>query len=172
MGEKGYNRGTTGHCHDPFYRGHLIKYTKIKKLEKLGLNSLNEVLNKIKNDKIIMLEIKNEDKKYQKLANILNKTLKKYSLNFYLCSFNYDLMKLIKEKYYSYKCGLIIGYQMNKDKINNSLNFNSLSLSYAEKNFNKETFIWTVNDIKNLKINKRYNIITDNPLKIFKQLSK
>ena len=35
-------------CHDPFYRGHFIKYTKIKKLEKLGLNSLNEVLNKIK----------------------------------------------------------------------------------------------------------------------------
>ena len=66
-------------CHDPFYRGHFIKYTKIKKLEKLGLNSLNEVLNKIKTDKIIMLEIKIEDKKYQKIANILNKTLKKYS---------------------------------------------------------------------------------------------
>ena len=57
-------------CHDPFYRGHFIKYTKIKKLEKLGLNSLNEVLNKIKTDKIIMLEIKIEDKKYQKLALI------------------------------------------------------------------------------------------------------
>ena len=41
-----------------------------------------------------------------------------------------------------------------------------------KKIFNKETFIWTVNDIKNLKINKRYNIITDNPLKIFNELSK
>ena len=61
---------------------------------------------------------------------------------------------------------------MNKDKINNNLNFNSLSLSYAEKNFNKETFIWTVNDIKNLKINKRYNIITDKPLKISNELKK
>ena len=159
-------------CHDPFYRGHFIKYTKIKKLEKLGLNSLNEILIKLKTNKIVMLEIKTDDKNHQKLANILNKTLKKYSLNFYLCSFNYDLMKLIKEKYYQYKCGLIIGYQINKDKINNNLNFNSLSLTYANKNFNKETFIWTINDIKRLKINKRYNIITDNPLKIFNELSK
>ncbi len=158
--------------HDPIYHGHFIKFTKVKKLQRLGINTLIEVLNEIKTDKIIMLEIKSEDSKYNKIINNLNKTLKPFHLNYYICSFNYNLIKKLKEKYSEYKCGLIIGYQINKDKINNNLNFNSLSLSYASNNFNKETFIWTVNDLKNLNIKKRYNIITDNPLKIFKQMPK
>lgn len=156
--------------HDPIYRGHFIKFTKSKKLQKLGLNTLTEVLKKINTDKIIMVEIKSDEKRYFKIINNLNKTLKPFNLNYYICSFNYNLIKKFKEKYPNYKCGLIIGYQINKDKINNNLNFNSLSLSYASDNFNKETFIWTINDLKNIKIKKRYNIITDKPLKIFNQL--
>ena len=34
--------------HDPFYKGYYIKKTRLKKLQKLGLNSLEEVLLKIK----------------------------------------------------------------------------------------------------------------------------
>ncbi|MBR3199096.1 MAG: hypothetical protein IKG27_03680, partial [Bacilli bacterium] len=37
--------------HDPFYHEHFIKNTSSKKLKKLGLNTLEEVLDKIKTDK-------------------------------------------------------------------------------------------------------------------------
>ncbi|MBR3362657.1 MAG: glycerophosphodiester phosphodiesterase [Bacilli bacterium] len=150
--------------HDPFYKGHYIKHTSLKTLKKIGLNSLNEVLSKIKSNKIILIEIKEETGKYRILVSKLYKTIKKYNLNIYIFSFNYNLMKYLKNKYPNLKCGLLIGIKKNLNKLNNDLDFNAVNYRHSLKTPNKLTFIWTVNNIEELKkIKKGQNIITDRP---------
>ena len=153
--------------HDPFYKNYFIKYTKSRKLKKIGLNTLDEVLNKICNDKIILIEVK-EDGNIKTTAKYLYSILKKYKLNIYLCSFNYKFITHFKNKYNNIKCGLIIGGGINIKHINNNLDFNLISYRYKGKIPNKETFIWTVNNIKDIK--KEYNIITDKSKKIYDYL--
>ncbi|MBR2832953.1 MAG: glycerophosphodiester phosphodiesterase [Bacilli bacterium] len=149
--------------HDPFYKGYYIKKTRLKKLQKLGLNSLEEVLLKIKSNKALLIEIKEESNKYYILIAKLYRTLKKYKLNFYIFSFNYQLMKHFKKKHPSIKCGLLIGIKKNLDKINH-LDFNAINWRHTSKKTTKETFIWTVNNMEEFKkIKKGQNIITDKP---------
>ena len=147
--------------HDPFYNGHLIKKTLLRTLQKEGLNSLEEVLCKIKGSKILLIEIKEESRHFKILSAKLYRLLKKYDLNYYIQSFNYDLMKYIKEKY-PLRCGLLIGIKMNADKINNDFDFNSVNIKHIKKCPFKETFIWTINDKEEFdKVGSDYNIITD-----------
>ncbi len=154
--------------HDPFYENYFIRRTKVKTLQKKGLNTLEEVLEKIDNQKIILIEIKEETKKYKILCAKLSRLLKKYPLNFYIFSFNYDLMHYLQKKYPDIKTGLLIGLKMNVDKINNSFDFNALNYRHLKKATNKETFIWTV-DKKDIfeQINPKQNIITDKPEYIY-----
>ena len=148
--------------HDPFYDGHLISKTNAFKLRKKGLNTLDEVLKEIKNDKIIMIEIKEESKRYKYMLLKLNKILKKYNLNYYICSFNYNLINYFKQKYPHYKSGLLIGIKLNLDKIDNDLDFNMINYRHIKKASKKETFIWTVNNKEIFdKVLKTQNIITD-----------
>ncbi len=144
--------------HDPFYKGKLIKKENSKKLRQLGLNTLSEVLNKIKTNKIIMIEIKC-DNNIKRISKVIIKTISKYNLNIYICSFNYKLLKYLKENY-KIKCGLIIGIKINTKYINNEFDFNSINY-LCNKLSNKETFKWTVNKLDNIK-NKNDNFITDN----------
>ena len=67
--------------HNIFYAGHFIKKTKAKVLQKMGLNTLSEILKNINSDKIILIEIKEESKKYKLLIYKLVKILNKYSLS-------------------------------------------------------------------------------------------
>lgn len=153
--------------HDPFYKGKYIKNTKLKILKKLGLTSLDEIL-KINTNKIIMIEIK-ENKENKKVAKTLMKNIKKYNRNIYICSFNYNLIKYIKKNYHI-KCGLIIGLKINQNHLNDNFDFVSLNyLSNAKSE--KETYRWTVNEPSKIK-NIKENIITDNPLKIYKFIEK
>lgn len=148
--------------HDPFYDGYYINKTKLKTLQKKGLNSLEEVLEKISTKKILLIEIKEESNKHKLLLIRLNKILKKYNLNYYLCSFNYTLITTLKKKYPKYKSGLIIGIKLNTNHLKNNLDFNSINYRHIEKNPNKETFVWTVNNKEILdKVKQRQNIITD-----------
>ena len=154
--------------HDPFYNGYYINHTNAIKLQKLGLNTLEEVLSKIDSNKIIMIEVKVDDKKIKQMVKILVKILNKYSLNYYVCSFNYNFLNNFK-KYSDIKLGLIISIKINTKHLNNDFDFNSVNILYNKKVPNKETFRWTVNTKKELeKINKNENIITDNPLEISK----
>lgn len=137
--------------HDPFYLGRLIKETKLNKLLKLGLNSLDEVLNRISGNKIIMLDIKVDD--VDKMIRVLGKLLNKYNLNFYICSFNYDFVRRFKYD----KVGIIISRILNVKHID-EFDFNSINYLYKGRVFKKETFWWTVNDKNNF---KGENIITD-----------
>ena len=67
------------------------------------------------------------------------------------------------------KARLIISIKINTKHINNNFDFNSINILYNKKIPNKETFRWTVNTKKELeKVNKNENVITDNPLEIYK----
>ena len=152
-------------CHDPFYKGQLIRDTSLKKLLKLGLNSLEEILVNAGNDKMLLIEIKEESKKYKILTTKLYRILKKYNLNYYIFSFNYDLMKYFKGKYPNLKSGILIGIKKNLRRIINDFDFNAINYRHASKAPLKETFIWTVNDLKDYKMVKDWqNIITDKAL--------
>lgn len=153
--------------HDPFYRGLFINYTLSKKLIKNGLDSLENVLNMIKTDKLLLVEVKIESS-IKKTAKYLFKLLKRYNLNIYVCSFNYDFINYFSHKY-SYKCGLIIGRKINKKFIKNFFDFNMISYKYKGKIPNKETFFWTVNNVNDIK-NDYQNIITDKPKEIYNYL--
>ncbi|MBR2707990.1 MAG: glycerophosphodiester phosphodiesterase [Bacilli bacterium] len=155
--------------HDPFYKHHYIKNTNSKTLIKQGLDTLEDVLNMINNNKIIIIEVK-EENNIKKTSKYLNRVLKKYNLNFYICSFNYNFINYFNKKY-NYKCGLIIGKNINKNNIINNLTFNLLSYKYKGKIPNKETFYWTINNPKDIK-NKIENIITDKPKEIYNFLTK
>lgn len=146
--------------HDNIKDGKIINKTKYKKLK---LDKLEDLLKKLSNEKKIIIDIKEENKK---IIDILYKTIKEYDYKFYICSFNYKIINMFKTKYNKFKSGLIIGYMINIDKIHNKLDFNSLQYNLIKRiNKNKEIFIWTVNDKKTLnkilKYKKDINIITD-----------
>ena len=152
--------------HDSFYKGHLIRKTLFITLKKEGLTSLEELLCKIESNKILLIEIKEESNKFKILTIKLYRLLKKYNLNYYIQSFNYDLIKYIKEKY-PLKCGLLIGIKININRINNDFDFNSVNIKHIKKCSIKETFIWTVNSKEEFLKVKDYNIITDKPKYIY-----
>lgn len=154
--------------HDPLYKNNIIEFTKSKKLVKQGIDTLEDILNLIDNKKIIMIEVKIE-RNVIKVAKYLNRVLRRYNLNYYICSFNYNFIRYFNKKY-NYKCGLIIGKNINKNHIINSFEFNSLSYKYKGKLPNKETFYWTVNNPKEIK--NKENIITDNPKVIYDYITK
>lgn len=148
--------------HDPFFAGHFISNTKLKVLQKKGLNTLEEVLEKIDSDKIIMIEIKEERKHFHILTAKLYRLLKKYNLNYYIFSFNYKLMTYFRKKHPDMKTGLLIGIKLNTDNINNEFDFNAINYRHINKANEKETFIWTV-DTEEVykKVKHNQNIITD-----------
>lgn len=150
--------------HDPFYNGLFIKDTKTSKLKKSGLNTLTEVLEKINNQKILLIEIKEEDNNYKILNDKLYKILKKYNLNYYICSFNYELLTDFRQKYPDIKLGLIIGVKKNTDKFNHNFDFSLVNYKHINKIKDEETFIWTVNEEKTFNMVKaNQGIITDYP---------
>lgn len=128
---------------------------------------LKDMLSKINNKKILLLEIKEE--KVNMIDNwiyALEPILRMYNyLNIYLCSFNYELIKTIKERF-DIPIGLIIGYKMNKEK--DTLSFDFLMYQYKSFKYNhKKTFVWTINDKdKMIKFKDKTDyIITDNAYK-------
>lgn len=133
----------------------LIKNKTLKELKKYkigktkqSINTLDEVLKKIKTDKKIIIELKEENLFDDSIIKIIKKYIKKYK-NLYICSFRYDLMIKINSK--NCKRGLIIGYLLNRNK--NTIDFDFLSYQYGEKieiKENQELMIWG-------KINKNLN---------------
>ena len=159
--------------HDPFYKGKFIKLTTQKKLKKLGLDSLEDVLKEIKTKKIVLIEIKEEAKAYRLLVYRLYKLLKKHNINYYIMSFNYNLMKHFKKKHPEIKNGLLIGVKKNINEIDNNFDFNAVNYRHANKSKNKETFVWTINDQEEFnQVQKNQNIITDEPLYFYNLINK
>lgn len=146
----------------------IVKKLKYKKLLKYNFGNkenpskiclLEELLNNIKNNKKILIELKEESNDFKEFADIVYNIIKKYKLNIYIASFNYELIKYFKTKYNN--CGLIIGNGLNIKRRYNDFNFNILTYKYRKIYNKKETFLWTINEYKEDLNN--YNIITDNP---------
>ncbi|MBR2840998.1 MAG: glycerophosphodiester phosphodiesterase [Bacilli bacterium] len=141
--------------HDPFYKGLFIRETSSKHLKTMGLNTLDEVINCITNSKIILIDVKVNDD-IEKTSKILKRYLNK-KLNYYICSFNYSFINCFDSKY---KKGLIISRNL---KYIDKFDFNLINYKYRGKYPKKETFYWTINNVKDI---KGENIITDRPKKI------
>lgn len=152
--------------HDPFYYKYFIRKTNTKTLKRIGLNTLDEVLDNVKSDKILLIELKEDNRKIRKTAKYLYQVLCKYKLNIYLCSFNYNFIKYFYKKHKDIKCGLLIGKKVNTIYIINDFDFNSISYKYKGKIPQKETFFWTINFPKEI-TNKNENIITDKAKEIY-----
>ena len=140
--------------HDEFDGIYRISDTKYKKLK---VDLLESVL-KIANNKIILIDIKDSN-----VIEPLYILLSKYKLNYYISSFNYEIINKFNS---NYKVGLIIGYMINIDKIKNNFTFNSIHYNLINRISNrKEIFIWTVNSKKILDVIKKHGnnfyIITD-----------
>ena len=141
--------------HSPLYKDRIICLTNYKDLH---LDLLKNVLNGIKSKKIIIIEIKDYD---ISIIPVLYKILKNFpNLNIYIHSFYYHILKEWKDKYPSYKIGLIKMGFFNDDKKENILDF--LSIYYKNSySTDKEVFLWTVNSV--IKDIQKVNIITDKP---------
>ena len=146
----------------------LVKKLKYKKLLKYNFGTkenpskiclLTELLDNIKNNKKILIELKEESNNFKEFVDIVYNIIKKYKLNIYIASFNYELIKYFS-KFYN-KCGLIIGNGINLERKYNNFDYNILSYKYRKIYNKKETFLWTINELK--KDLNNYNIITDNP---------
>ena len=145
--------------HNSFIKkNHSIYFISKTNYKNLNLTTLKYLLDNDYTKKIIILDIKDNID-----INKFYKFIKKYYyLNIYICSFNYDFVYKLKSNYKLLKVGLIIGYNMN---INKDINiFDFLSIHYnVKKIFNKDLFIWTVNNYKLLdKLPNNLGIITDN----------
>lgn len=154
-----------------------VKDKSLKELKKytFGYNqkisTLEEIL-VIMNDKLILIEIKEENKNFKETALSVYKIIKNYSyLKIIVCSFNYEILKYMKSLDTNIKCALIIGSIINNGKIYNHLDYNVLSMKQLKKA--KDTdFIWTVNNKENynkIRIkNNNLSIITDVAYKLSK----
>lgn len=137
----------------------LLEYS----FENEKITVLKELLSKIKTNKILLLEIKEERLNViEEWVEALKYILKEYSnLNIYLCSFNYDLLIHIKE-HFDIPIGIIVGYVMNQNKDISPFDF----VMYQQKNFkytHKLTMVWTINDKEKVEHFKKKTdyIITD-----------
>lgn len=93
--------------HNTLYHGNLVKDTNFKDFEDVTL--LESVL-KIKTDKILLIEIKNRNLNLKRLIKLLNK----YKRNYYLMSFDKNVLEKIKQIEPKYKCG-VLNYVLNSD---------------------------------------------------------
>ena len=143
--------------HSDLLNGKVISKTRFSKL---GIDSLDYILSFLSNKKIIVIDVKGDN---LDIVDKLYSVLVKYDYQFYICSFNYEIVSLFKEKYDNYKVGLIIGYMINIDKIYNDFDFNLFHYNLVKRISNKMTFVWTVNDKLVYDIVKKYSsfIITD-----------
>lgn len=135
----------------------LISKTRLKQLEKynfgtitnpLKIATLEDILSNINCDKEIIIEIKEEAKRYRKVVNVIYDIIKNYSnLNIKICSFNYKLVEYFKCKYPNVNVGLLVGIKMNLDKEISNFDFCSVSIINYKKYLNcKNLYIWTINE--------------------------
>lgn len=131
-----------------------LKTYKLKNNQKI--NTLEEILN-VMNNKLLLIEIKDEMNNYKEFIDIFYKKIKKYLyLNIIICSFNYELLNNLKKLNKNIKCALIINTILNKDKLYNHLDYKLLSKNTLEHSNNND-FIWTINNIEDYKKIKRHN---------------
>ncbi len=149
----------------------IINNLTLKQLIKYKKTPLKKVL-KLKTDKIIIIEIKDNLK--EELLDLFYNQIKKSKLNIYISSFHKNVIEYLKK--YNLKLGIIVGYNINKSSLN-KYSYNIVSYSNIDNvDLKKETFVWTINDVKKYKVlKKQYDniyVITDNANKFGKMIEK
>lgn len=146
----------------------MVKYMTLGELKKYKYGKSSELLTTLKdvleifNNKLLLIELKEVGNDYINLVDKTISLINNYpNINIYICSFNFGLLTYLKSNYPSIKCGLIIGYGLNKLKRVNNFDFLVLSFSNLKLiNKNKENFIFGFKDYEVDKI-KEYYLITD-----------
>lgn len=93
--------------HNILYKGNLVRNTYYKEMK--GISLLEDLL-KIKTNKILLLEIKENDINKTKLLKLLNK----YNHNYYIMSFNNKVIEELKKLNNKYKYG-VLNYVLNSE---------------------------------------------------------
>jgi len=129
----------------------LRKYNFGTRERRSTISTLKEILDNINNNKIILIEIKYEGTNEDDYIKYFYKNIKKYLfLNIYIMSFNYQIIKKLKEKYPYLKCGLLISTIINRRHINEPFDFIAIT-SYSidiVKNKKKPLFVWALKSKK------------------------
>ncbi len=143
----------------------IVSKMSLKKIKKYNFGTkkipqkiatLDSFLKDVVGNKIILIEIKDKN---EMVVKYLMRVLSKYKLNYYLCSFHYEVINKLRD---FYKCGLLIGLGQNVKRLYNDFNFNIVSYFYKDNvSLKKETFLWTLNSKKD--DIEKYFIITDYP---------
>lgn len=140
----------------------LYKYNFGNSKNPSRISTLSNFLKQVKTNKLLLLELKEEDQNFKDYADRIYKIIKNYSyLNIAIISFHYNLLKYFSDTYH-YPCGLIIGLGQNIDKLYNHFDFNIVTYTYKDRiSHQKETFLWTINQKK--EDISSFSIITDYP---------
>lgn len=134
----------------------------------IKIATLNEILTNLDSNKKIIIEIKDESKKYKRVVKEVYKIIKNYSdLNIYICSFNDKLIQYFMKKYPTVKTGLLVGVKKNLNSNNKNFYFYSVSIINYKSYLNYDNlYIWTINEKAILDdvlktINRNIGVITD-----------
>lgn len=131
------------------------------------LDTLDKILT-IDTDKILLIDIKEKDN-YKEFGNVLLKELEKTNKNIYLASFSKRIINYIKKKS-NYKNGYITFYYKNDKNDFIVINHKFISDKKIKKIKNKEIFLWTINNKKELdEIKKKFSNIDNYYLIIDKE---
>lgn len=141
--------------HGNIYNNKIIKYTMYNDLP---FEDIYNIFKNIKTNKIIILEIKDND--LENIPYILHFIKVFNYLNIYIQSFHKEILLNLKNIIKN-KIGIVCFHIPNDTN-----NYDFISLLYQNyKYINKEIFVWTVNKEKQIKrfISLDINIITDKP---------
>ncbi len=147
-----------------------LKHKTLKELQKYNfgtkknptqITELTSFLSKVSTKKVIVLELKNEDIEVEDFVDRVVKICRKYPLNYYFCSFRYEILTYMKEKYPTLKVGIIVGNGINEHHMNE---FDFISINKRDYTASKkELFVWTINSEKEIEKfkQKEVYIVTD-----------
>lgn len=139
--------------HDSLYNKKLVSKTLYKDMKNVSL--LSDILN-IKTDKLLLIEIKERNINKKKFLKILNK----YKRNYYIMSFNTNVIDELKCINNKYKYG-ILNYVLNSDS-NYNLDFicilDIIATDYVIKKFESKNIEVIIYGTKEVKKNVKYII--------------
>lgn len=146
-------------------------------LKRSTISTLDEVLNKLSSNSLIIIELKDENKRNSILCTKTMQIINNYpNLNIWLKSFNKEIVEYLK-RYSNRPIGILID-RNNTNVLDLDVDFYSISKNVINKdiisnklNDNKQVIVWTVNSKQELnmlydKLDSFMNniyIISDNP---------
>lgn len=137
--------------HDSLYNKKLVSKTLYKDMKNVSL--LSDILS-IKTDKLLLIEIKERNINKKKFLKILNK----YKRNYYIMSFNTNVIDELKNINNKYKYG-ILNYVLNSDS-NYNLDFicilDIIATDYIIKKFKSKNVEVIIYGTKEVKKNVKY----------------